>query len=72
MQMIRYLRKRKCPKCLCDFVVFLLDRSSRIQSVNGFCGNCDHCINWQLIHKRTFAVRAKKARQEISYNRTCL
>jgi hypothetical protein len=66
--MISYLRKRKCPNCFCDFVIVLVDRSSHIQSVNGFCGNCDYCINWQLIQKGSRA-RANAAQNKFPYKR---
>jgi hypothetical protein len=66
--MLKYLDNRKCPKCLCDFVVVLLDRSSRVQSINGFCGSCDHRINWRLIRKKTSLDRLKKPKEKVSLN----
>jgi len=49
LPMIKYLAKRRCPKCSYSFVVMLLEHGRRMQTVNGFCGHCDHSIMWQLI-----------------------
>ena len=50
--MFRYLPKRKCPLCAFDFVVVLLDRDSRMQWINGFCGQCDHNLSWKLFRRK--------------------
>jgi hypothetical protein len=46
--MFRYLKKRKCPRCYYDFVVVLIDCSAWMRRINGFCGKCDHYLDWQL------------------------
>ena len=51
--MFRYLSKRKCPECSFDFVVVLLDRDSRMQWINGFCGQCDHNFLWKLFRRKS-------------------
>jgi hypothetical protein len=61
--MIKYLRKRKCPRCFREFVVILFDRSSRVQSINGFCGDCDHSLSWHIIHNTAFANRSETPKQ---------
>jgi hypothetical protein len=67
--MIKYLVTRRCPKCFCDFVIVLLDRSSSVRSINGFCGNCDHRINWRLIRKKARSVGVKASQEKVRYNR---
>ena len=47
--MFKYLNKRRCPKCSYDFVVVLVDCSAWMQRINGFCGRCDHYLDWQLL-----------------------
>src|SRR5438309_11619082 len=49
LPMIKYLAKRRCPKCSYSFVVMLLEYGRRMQTFDGFCGHCDHSIMWQLI-----------------------
>lgn len=51
--MLRYLSKRKCPECAFEFVVVLLDRDSRMEWSNGFCGRCDHNLLWKLFRGKS-------------------
>src|ERR671911_879043 len=46
--MFKYLKKRRCPRCDYDFVVVLIDCSAWMRRINGFCGKCDHHLDWQL------------------------
>ena len=48
LRMFKYLNKRRCPRCYYDFVVVLVDCSAWMQRINGFCGSCDHYLDWQL------------------------
>jgi len=61
--MIKYLSERNCPKCLGEFVVVLLDRTAWMQSINGFCRDCDYCIEWKLIRKKTFPAHQTTERE---------
>lgn len=54
--MIRYLNRRKCPRCFHEFVVILLAATARIHSIKGFCGRCDYHIAWDLIRGRARAL----------------
>src|SRR5436309_15779019 len=49
LPMIKYLAKRRCPKCSYSFIVMLLEHGRRMHTVNGFCGHCDHSSIWQLL-----------------------
>jgi len=74
LPMIKYLAKRRCPKCSYSFIVMLLEHGRRMQTVNGFCGHCDHSIMWQLIRGEASmdsrsSVRIT-ARNSISLDRT--
>src|SRR5947208_2919602 len=51
LPMIKYLAKRRCPKCSYSFIVMLLEHCRRMHTVNGFCGHCDHSIMWHLIRE---------------------
>jgi hypothetical protein len=51
--MFKYLNKRRCPKCYYDFVVVLVDCSARMRRINGFCGRCDHYLDWQLFRSKS-------------------
>jgi hypothetical protein len=46
--MFRYLKKRRCPRCYYDFVVVVIDCNAWMRRINGFCGKCDHYLDWQL------------------------
>lgn len=61
--MIKYLLERNCPKCSGEFVVVLLGRTPWIQSINGFCRDCDYCIEWKLIRKKTFPAHQTTERK---------
>jgi hypothetical protein len=47
--MIKYLARRPCAKCQHSFIVMLVTHGPRLRTINGFCGNCDHSIKWQLV-----------------------
>ena len=61
--MIKYLSERNCPKCSGEFVVVLLVRTPWMQSINGFCRDCDHCIEWKLIRKKIFPAQQTTERK---------
>jgi hypothetical protein len=61
--MIKYLLERNCPKCSGEFVVVLLGRTPWMQSINGFCRDCDYCIEWKLIRKKTFPAHQTTERK---------
>src|SRR5262249_60371612 len=63
--MIKYLIERNCPKCSGEFVVVLLRRTPWMQSINGFCGDCDYCIEWNLIRKKTFPAHQTTERKAV-------
>jgi hypothetical protein len=46
--MFRYLKNRRCPRCYYDFVVVVIDCSTWMRRINGFCGKCDHYLDWKL------------------------
>src|SRR5438093_12447982 len=74
LPMIKYLTKRRCPKCSYSFIVMLLEHGGRMHTVNGVCGHCDHSIMWQLIRgKASIDSRSNArltARNSISLHRT--
>src|ERR687898_1300986 len=51
--MFKYLKKRRCPRCDYDFVVVLIDCSAWMRRINGFCGRCDHYLDWQLFRSKS-------------------
>jgi hypothetical protein len=51
--MFKYLNKRRCPRCYYDFVVVLIDCSAWMRRINGFCGKCDHYLDWQLFRSQS-------------------
>jgi hypothetical protein len=61
--MIKYLARRQCPKCRHSFIVMLLAHGSQMRTINGFCGNCDHFIKWQLIQGKASKPNRSVRRQ---------
>jgi hypothetical protein len=54
-RMLKYPIERPCPRCSCKFMIVFLDISPWMHSIRGYCRNrnCDHSIDWKLIHKKT-------------------
>jgi hypothetical protein len=66
--MFKYLKKRKCPKCYYDFVVVLIDCSGWMRRINGFCGKCEHYLDWQLFRSELVQVSSDAGKNALSRN----
>jgi hypothetical protein len=66
--MFKYLKKRKCPRCYYDFVVVLIDCSGWMRRINGFCGRCDHYVDWQLFRSEVVQRSKDAAMNALSRN----
>jgi hypothetical protein len=36
-----------------------------VQSINGFCGDCDHSLSWHIIHNTAFASRSETPQHNV-------
>ena len=68
VEMFRYLRKRRCPRCYYDFVVVLIDYGAWIRRINGFCGKCDHYLDWQLFRSESVQRASDAGLDAVSRN----